>query len=123
LALEKENRMTNQNKMNVLADKNLDVKKSLQRELYISTALQVEFPDVFDGGDINTRMGRDGDDAVYPDEYRITITKGIGEAIEVQLKDTNLSDEILKLMMPKNVTWRKPEAVQDRENYLGGQNV
>jgi hypothetical protein len=115
--------MMNENKMNELADKNLDVKKSLQRELYISTALQVEFPDVFEGGDINTKMGCDGDDAVYPDEYRITITKGKGEAIEVQLKDTNLSDEILKLMMPKNITWRKPEAVQDRENYLGRQSL
>ena len=115
--------MTYENKMKVLTYRNLDVRRSLQRELNVSEALQVEFPDLFDHGTVKTIIRCIGDQAVYPDEFSVTITKGNGEAIEVQFKDTNLSDDILKLMMPKNVTWRKPKAVQTRENYLRGQDV
>ena len=103
--------MTRENKMKVLADKNLDERRSLHRELNISTALQVEFPYLFDHGTVKTKIRCIEDQAVYPDEFRVTITKGNGEVIEVQLKDTNLSDDILKSMMPQNVTWRKPKAV------------
>jgi hypothetical protein len=118
--------MTNENRIQELTgrrDKALDQQKSLLRELSISTALQVEFPDVFEGGTINTKMGCIGDHAVYPDEFWITITKGNGEVFETRFGNTNLSDDILKLMMPKNVTWRKPKKVQDREDYWRGQNV
>ena len=118
--------MTNKNRIQKTdgrSVKALDKQKSLLRELSISTALKIEFPDVFEGGAIKTKMGCIGDHAVYPDEFWITITKGNGEVFQTRFENTNLSDDILKLMMPKNVTWRKPKKVQGREDYLRGQNV
>ena len=118
--------MTNENKIKELTDRmdeKISKEKSLLRKLNISEALQVEFSDLFDHGTVKTKIRCIGDQAVYPDEFRVTITKGNGEVIEVQLKHTNLSDDILKLLMPKGVVWRKPKAVQDREKYLRGQNV
>ena len=106
--------MSNENRIKELTDQigeKQDTEKSLLRKLNISEALQVEFPSVFDHGTIQTKMGCIGDHAVYPDEFWITITKGNGEVFETRFENTNLSDDILKLMMPKNVTWRKPKAV------------
>ena len=118
--------MTNENKIKELTDRmdeKINKEKSLLRKLNVSEALQVEFPDLFDHGTIKAGMSCIGNQAVYPDAYSIKITKGNGEVIEVPVKDTNLSDDILKLLMPKGVVWRKPKAVQDREKYLRGQNV
>jgi len=118
--------MTNENKIKELTDRmdeKINKEKSLLRKLNVSEALQVEFPSVFDHGTIQTKMGCIGDHAVYPDEFWITITKGNGEVFETRFENTNLSDDILKLLMPKGVVWRKPKAVQDREKYLRGQNV
>ena len=111
--------MTNENMMKVLTDRmdeKIDKEKSLLRELNVSEALQVEFPDLFDHGTVKTKIRCIANQAVYPDAYSIKITKGNGEVIEVPVKDTNLSDDILKLLMPKGVVWRKPKAIQDAEN-------
>tara|TARA_R110000744_G_scaffold262480_4_gene377071 strand:+ start:368 stop:730 length:363 start_codon:yes stop_codon:yes gene_type:complete len=96
-------------------DGKLDKQKSLLRELNIASALQVEFPNVFDHGSIKSGMSCIGNQAVYPDAYSIKITKGNGDEIKVPLKDTNFSDDILKLMMPKGVVWRKTKRQQDIE--------
>ena len=111
--------MSNENRIKELTDQmdgKLDEQKSLLRELNVSSALQAEFPDVFDHGTIKSGMSCIGNQAVYPDAYSIEITKGNGDEIKVPLKDTNLSDDILKKMMPKGVVWRKPKAIQDAEN-------
>tara|TARA_R110002167_G_scaffold45677_8_gene137164 strand:+ start:369 stop:725 length:357 start_codon:yes stop_codon:yes gene_type:complete len=106
--------MSIENKIKELTGK-VDNQKVLLRELNIASALQVEFPDAFDHGSIKSGMSCIGNQAVYPDAYSIKITKGNGDEIKVPLKDTNFSDDILKLMMPKGVVWRKTKRQQDIE--------
>mgnify|MGYP003646194238 CR=1 FL=1 len=81
----------------------LDKRQKLQKELKASVALRTLVPDAFEGGSATVKWV-----TIYPHRYpegfKMIVTKGNGEIVNIKLSETDASDDVLDALKP---SWQR----------------
>ena len=99
--------MSNETKMIVDCMKEydglLEKRQKLNKDLNASVALQTIVPDAFEGGSATVKWVTIYPHS-YPEGFKMIVTKGNGEVVNIRLSETDASEYVLDALKP---SWQR----------------